>query len=483
MACSPFEITGESAIKPLWHRGFEGFKVVAGNATESHREPEMAPRMALQNWPMGTATSAPIWVKRLRGVVRAAHGRGWILREHAGKRNSGERTGGRRTQITRCWADGSRSSVTVPIVWAASSAPALLATVERLKDLTEGQGLPLARAAELIQLQDHGGSAATVREAAVDWPAVVDRFREQLIQSGQIQPRTWQRRYRGHMDEVLAAMRGKRAPKSGMQLMEQLIKATASRNPPGQDGRSKRVSHVSGLLEFACEHCGAPDRFRPPSKQARKTLIGRKLEQKTPATPLLDDQALRVYRAIPDPKWRVAFGLMVTFGLRPAEIPLVRPDKGALLVPGVKRNQSGHSQDRLVKALDPQGAKGLGDELLAILEERGEEALPHRTVAAYWSTRMRDQLMKLPEWRAVIEEARTTGQGKIVVYSARHGYAHRGAMMYSLQPRVMAKLMGHTVTVHNNEYGRWASEQDVSAAVEAAVARVNSMQGEELMTA
>lgn len=422
---------------------------------------------------MGTATSAPIWVKRLRGVVRAAHGRGWILREHAGKRNTGERSEGKRTQITRCWADGSRSSVTVPITWAASNAPALLATVERLRALTEEQGLPLAKAAELIQLQDHGGSAATVREAAVDWPAVVERFREHLISSGQIQPSTWQRRYRGHMGEVLAAVGGKRAPKSGVQLVEQLIKATADRNPPGGTGRFHRVSHVSGLLDFACEHCGAPDRFRPPNKQARKALIGRKVEQESPSTPLLDDQALRVYRAIPDPKWRLAFGLMVAFGLRPAEIPLARPENGALRVPGVKRNASGKSQDRLVQSLDPVGAEGLGDELLAILEERGEEALPHRTVAAFWGTRMRDQLMKLPEWRAVIEEAKATGQGKVVVYSARHGFAYRGTMVYSLMPRVLASLMGHTVTVHNNKYGRWVSEEGVAAAVQAAVARVH----------
>jgi len=448
--------------------------VVASNATESRLEPEMAPQTAPQNRPMGTATSAPIWVKRLRGVVRAAHGRGWILREHAGKRNTGERSGGPRTQITRCWSDGSRSSVTVPITWAASNAPALLATVERLQALTEEQGLPLAKAAELIQLQDRGNSAASVREAAVDWPAVIERFKDHMINSGQIQPLTWQRRYRGHMNEALAALSGRRAPKTGVQLLEQLIKATADRNPPGCTGRSHRVGHVSLLLEFAVERCGAPERFRPPDRKGRKALIGRKLEQETPSTPLLDDQALRVYRAIPGPKWRLAFGLMVVFGLRPAEIPLCRPENGALRVPGVKRNQSGISKDRLVQALDPDGAKGLGGELLAILEERGVEALPHKTVAAFWSTRMRDQLMKVPEWREVIEEARETGQGKIVVYAARHGYAYRGTMIYGLMPRVLAQLMGHSVIVHNNKYGRWVSEEGVAAAVQAAIARVSS---------
>lgn len=441
-----------------------------------HKRPHKTP-------PMATATSAPVWVKRLRGVVRAAHGRGWILREHAGRRNTGERSEGKRTQITRCWADGSRSSVTVPIVWSASSAPALLATVERLKTLTEEQGLPLAKAAELIQLQGRGDSAASVREAAVDWPAVVERFKDHLISSGQIQPLTWQRRYRGHVNEALTALSGKRAPKTGVQLLEQLVKATADRNPPGCTGRFHRVSHVSLLLDYAVEHCGAPERFRAPDRKGRKALIGRKLEQETPSTPLLDDQALRVYRAIPDPKWRLAFGLMVCFGLRPAEIPLCRPEKGALRVPGVKRNQSGVSQDRLVQALDPVGAKGLGAELLAMLEERGVEALPHKTVAAFWSTRMRDQLVKLTEWREVIQQAKATGQGKIVVYAARHGFAYRGTMTYGLMPRVLAQLMGHTVVVHNQKYGRWISEEGVAAAVQAAIARVNVDQQGALKTA
>lgn len=421
---------------------------------------------------MPTATSAPLWVKRLRGVVRAAHGQGWILREHRGARNTGERAG-KRTQITRCWADGTRSSATLPILWQASSAPALLSVVERLQTLTEEHNLPLAKAAELIRLQDGGSTASSVREGAVDWPVVVGRFRQHLITSGQIQQRTWERRYVGHMQEALDALQGKRAPRTGLELVERLIELNAHRCPPGGAGRFHRASHVGGLLDFAVDRCGAPERFRSPSRKQRQELIGRRLAPEEPSTPLLDDQALRVYRAIPDPKWRLAFGLLVCFGLRPCELPACRPENGALRVQGIKRNQSGVSKDRLVQALDPKGARGMGRELLALLEERGVDALPHRTVAAYWGTRMRDQLMKLPEWLAVLEEAESTGQGKVVVYSTRHGFAHRGTMTYGLMPRVLAQLMGHTVVVHNSKYGRWVSEEGVASAVQTAIERLS----------
>lgn len=406
-------------------------------------------------------------------MVRQAHGRGWILREHAGRRNTGERVGAKFTQVTRAWADGSRSSATVPIPWEPSSAPALLAAVERLKSLVEVQGLPLARAAELIRLQDSGGSAAQVRES-VDWSSVVDRFRDHLIGSGRIQERTWRLRYAGHMKEALDALQGKRAPKSGQELLAVLIKDCSDKCAPGSSGRFHRVGHVAALLDFAVQQCGAPARFGPPTAAARKELIGRKLTPAEPSTPLLDHQALKVFRSIPDPRWRTAFGLLVCFGLRPAEIPACRPEKGALRVAGVKRNQSGASRSRLVRALDPIGAPGMGAELLAILEERGKAALPHDCVAAFWGTRMRDQLMKLDAWKEVIAEAEVTGQGHIVVYSCRHGYSHRGAMTYGLSPRTLAPLMGHSVSTHNQKYGRWVSEDDVASAVQAAIARVQN---------
>ena len=82
------------------------------------------------------------WEARIRQLVTAAHGRGWVLAPHRGGR----------TQISRRWSDGTRSSVTVAVPWAAANSSALLALVERLDSVMRDQNVGLAEAAGLIDV-------------------------------------------------------------------------------------------------------------------------------------------------------------------------------------------------------------------------------------------------------------------------------------------------------------------------------------------
>ena len=63
-----------------------------------------------------TSSASSAWAETFRQLVRASYGPGWILREHRGGR----------TQISKAWPDGSRSSVTVVHPWRADSCPSLL---------------------------------------------------------------------------------------------------------------------------------------------------------------------------------------------------------------------------------------------------------------------------------------------------------------------------------------------------------------------
>jgi len=67
---------------------------------------------------------------------------------------------------------------------------------------------------------------------------------------------------------------------------------------------------MAGLLNYA-EH---------------RALIGRRPDRKADGVPLLEDQGLRVYRAIADLQWRLAWGLIAVFGIRPAELGCCRAD-------------------------------------------------------------------------------------------------------------------------------------------------------------
>ncbi|MCP9808370.1 hypothetical protein KBY58_02850 [Cyanobium sp. HWJ4-Hawea] len=405
--------------------------------------------------------AAKPWEQQLRQLVKSTHGRGWSLGPHRGGR----------TQITRRWSDGTRSSATLPTPWSPSSGPALLALVERVALAMAEQQIGLAPAIALVDAAGAGQSAAAMRDGAVDWPEAAERWRAQQISSGTVKPFTWSRHHKRHVAETLEVLlRKHRQPRDGEAVLEALLEAHPT--APGCNGRRERLGTAARFLRFAVEHCAAPRRYLPPAKLT--DLVGRRLDRPEAGAPLLDHQLLRLYRATPDPKWRLAVGLAGTFGLRPVEIGLCSPDgQGGLRVLGVKRNAAGKSADRPVQPLDPAGAAGLGAELLALLAERGADALPVPTVGTPMSTRLGAYLEdRVPAWGEIRREAAETGQGHLIPYSLRHSYAWRGSQLHGLSPRVLAKLMGHTVAVHLKHYGAWASDLEVAQAVAAAAARL-----------
>ena len=405
----------------------------------------------------------PAWARDARKLIKRTYGKGWVVRP--------QRSG--RVQILREWNDGTSSSCTVDLDWNPKAIPQLLALIERVARMTSpvadgGGGLPLATAAAMIRVEDSGGSVEAIRSGAVDWPAVVDSYRRHRVDlTGEVAATTWERRHRRFCNEVLELLSRKRAPKDGPGLLAALIREHST--APGGSGRKERVASVAGLLEFAVRHCGADNRWMPPAD--RKDLIGKRADRKPEGVALLDDQGLRIYRAIADPQWRLAWALMVCFGIRPVEIGSCRVDGDCLLVKGVKRNKSGKSSDRRVWALDPIGFDGMGASLLSLLMERGRSALPADVKAAYWSTRVQQHLRRfVPEWEELVADAAAAGQGHLTIYSCRHGYAFRGTQL-GLDHRTLSRLMGHDPATHLKHYGRWTNEESVAAAVASAVGR------------
>ena len=398
------------------------------------------------------------WESQIRKLIKATHGMGWSLGPHRGGR----------TQISRRWSDGTRSSVTIGVPWAASSGPVLLATIERLAAVMADQTTTLAQAAALVDVAGAKGSAASIREGAIDWGLARERYEQHLVGNGTVKPATWRKTYRKHTAEALVALASKPAPRTGQAVLAAVLAAHPT--PSGCSGRRERLGNVARFLQFAVDHCGSPTRFAPPL--SRKPLVGNRLDAKRQGTPLRDDQFLRLYRAIEDPRWRLAAGLMGVFGLRPAELTGCRAVGGRLRVVGVKRNAAGGAAPgRGIEPLDPVGAPGLGGQLLAMLAERGAEALPKTPHS--WSTVMQQHLTrKVPAWAALMKEAATTEQGHLTIYSFRHGFAWRGGQTYGITPRVLAALMGHTVAVHLKHYGEGAAADEVAAAVAAARRRL-----------
>lgn len=358
------------------------------------------------------------------------------------------------------------------VPWQPESASSLLVLVERLAGVLQNQPMNLGRAMVCIKLEDAAGSPAKLWQGGSNWQWAVEQFRFHMVEeSGRVQPKTWHRTYRSHMEQTLAVLERPRAPRDGRGVLKALLMAHPT--PPGGTGRRERLGNAARFLTFAVDHCGIAEQYRPPLDY--RDLLGRRLQRKPPATPLLDEQFLGIYSAIEEPRWRLAFGLLGVFGLRPAELGCCRVEQAALHVEGVKRNSSGCHPSRLVHGLDPAGAEGMADALLDQFRSLGQTALPHAAVAAFWSTRIQQHLVRhVPKWPQVLADARQSGQGHLTVYGTRHGFAFRGSQLYALSPRVLAALMGHTTAVHLRHYGQWAGDQEIAAAVQLARIKAQS---------
>ena len=74
-------------------------------------------------------------------------------------------------------------------------------------------------------------------------------------------------------------------------------------------------------------------------------------------------------------------------------------------------------------------------------------------------------------WQQLRREYEEQGE-KLVLYSCRHGYAHRAHVICELPPKVVAAAMGHSVETHLAAYSRWCGDDVVGDAFAKAARRL-----------
>lgn len=403
-------------------------------------------------------TAAKPWEKQLRQLIKGSQGAGWLLRAARGKR----------TQIIRAWEDGTRSTCIVPIEWSPSNGTRLAALIDRVARLMADQGLQLTEAIDTVNACEADDVSAII-DGKTNWQAIAKRFQTELIDSGEVAPKTYKKEGGLYIQRTINLFNGQGQPKNGSEVLDKLVKNHPL--PPGSTGRKRMVSYSARFLNYAVARGGAPERFKPPEK---KTVFeGKQKARPREGTPILDRQFIELLNGISSPKWKVAIGLAGTFGLRPFEIWHCQPEGEGLRVRGLKRNRHGTSADRLVHGLDPENCKGLAEWLLQELVKGGDNSLPKITKS--WGERLNHYLIRqVPLWEALIRTTLEQNNKRLTPYGFRHGYAWRGGQQYGLSPRVLSALMGHTVAVHLKHYGNWASEAETMAAVGRAVERTTA---------
>jgi integrase len=173
-----------------------------------------------------------------------------------------------------------------------------------------------------------------------------------------------------------------------------------------------------------------------------------------------DEAILMGVDRIPNPKWRLAYGLMATYGLRNHEVFFC--DLSAL-APG-------------------------GDRVLRVLptSKTGEHQVwPFQPgwVDQFELTRLAADGGMLPPvctdlgrttlqqvGRRVAEQFRRYGL-PITPYDLRHAWAVR-TIHIGLPDTVAARMMGHSVAIHTRTYHHWITRRDQQQAVDAALSRL-----------
>ncbi len=400
-----------------------------------------------------TATS-PRWATTLRLALKGEHGHGWSVREKH-----------RRVQITRRFEDGTRSSVDTVIPWNAAAVRPTLETLTSIRERMEGQQLGLRDAYHLVV------GAPMAQPGAMDWPAVVTRYRNHRLSTGQLKETTWSRDCAYRMNRALICLAHTPTPRDGRALLHRYAERWGG--TAGSTGRKRQLLEVAGLLRFAVRSCGASDRWLPPLDL--DDLIGLSETASQATIPVKPEQLERLLNGIESPCLRLAVALVGLFGLRPAELMVATVEGGKLLVPPIKRNRRTArtpKPSRLVLPLDVPGLPGEGARVLAQLES-GLVPLPPAIVNSRdlksCGHAFRQYLDRCPAWQRLLIES-----PGLTPYGLRHGYALRAHVTYGLPIRVAAALLGHDPITHQRHYGQWTDQVTLEAEVARAVKAVAS---------
>ena len=175
-----------------------------------------------------------------------------------------------------------------------------------------------------------------------------------------------------------------------------------------------------------------------------------------------DSQILAWIEQIPNPGWRLAYGLMATYGLRNHEVFF--SDLSALAPGG----------DRVIRVL-PTSKTG----------EHQVWPFQPEWVERFELSRLGEARCLLPPVRTDLRRTTLQQVGRRVAeqfrryelpltpYDLRHAWAVR-TIHIGLPDTVAARMMGHSVAIHTRTYHHWITRRDQQQAVDAALARARA---------
>ena len=175
-----------------------------------------------------------------------------------------------------------------------------------------------------------------------------------------------------------------------------------------------------------------------------------------------DDEIMKSFHLIPNPKWRFVFGLMATYGLRNhevffSELSCLKKD-GDKILRVFPQTKTGEHQ---VWPFHPEWVSYFHLDKTTDLSN----SLPNI------KTNLQDRTLQ-HIGRRVSEQFRRY-KIPFTPYDLRHAWAVR-TILIGLPNTVAAKMMGHSVSIHTKTYHHWITRRDQQLAVDSALSRINN---------
>ena len=257
---------------------------------------------------------------------------------------------------------------------------------------------------------------------------------------------TWTAAYRPYLRRLVRTASAGDAQRATPTLLDQVLESY----PLGSRSRQQCGTALAALAQ----HLELP---LPADWRQRATGYGlhRAQFRQLPS----DGQILQLLEQIPNPAWRLAYGLMATYGLRNHEVFFC--DLSALAPGGdqvIRVLPTSKTGEHQVWPFQPEWVERFELERLG----RDPGLLPavrtdlRHTTLQQAGRRLAEQFRRydLP----------------ITPYDLRHAWAVR-TIHVGLPDTVAARMMGHSVAIHTRTYHHWITRRDQQQAVDAALAR------------
>lgn len=393
------------------------------------------------------------WVRNLRGsVADAGFDAGWSVLERRGK-----------VQVQHSWlgADGNRQKATamLPIPWEKGCTSAVIEAITALdKALKSGQSL--SDAAGLLN------RSTAHQRVGLNWQEAAARFRDHKLSSGKV---TSERRFDQNDGKNLKKLLGfiaDRKPQSGTEIAKlATLGADGTALNPGT-GRSTQVNTCFQFLDYCISELGFDERWAPPRNRAAfKGTVTAKLPSKHhnagKAAPIPEAAIPTLLEGIPDPRWRLAVGLIICFGLRGVELKYLEQRDGQLWTTYCKRTSKGETKPRPLVGLDPELMPGLSAQLQVELISGITALPPLGNTDDQASAAVNTYLRRRKVWQDLKAQADANGE-KLSTYSFRHRYA-AAADGRGFSDRDASALMGNSRQTFVAHYGEFTRVEELLA--------------------